>query len=153
MNCPCRSGEKIESCCGRFITHRAVPEHAQQLMRSRFTAYVLGDADYLRDTWHPQHRPAGFQLDKSITWLGLDIISTATLDASAEVEFEATLLVDGRVDAMHEKSQFVRDNGRWLYTTGTLLSARFAPWKPGRNETCPCGSGKKFKRCCGVAKT
>ena len=64
------------------------------------------------------------------------------------VEFEARLLVDGRVEAMHENSNFVRQQGRWLYTDGETLAPSLAPWKPGRNEPCPCGSGKKFKRCC-----
>ena len=66
----------------------------------------------------------------------------------ATVEFEARLLFEGRVEAMRELSSFVRDNGQWLYTDGKMLTPGFTPWKPGRNEACPCGSGRKFKRCC-----
>ena len=64
------------------------------------------------------------------------------------VEFEASLLRDGEVSGMRERSDFVFQQGRWFYTSGEQLAASFAPWKPGRNRDCPCGSGRKFKRCC-----
>jgi SEC-C motif-containing protein len=126
-----------------------VPEHALQLMRSRFSAYVLNNLGYINETWHPRFRPVELQLDDTIKWLKLDIISSNETADQAEVEFEATLLESGRVDAIHEKSQFVQERGRWLYTSGEMKAPSFSCWNPGRNETCPCGSGKKFKRCCG----
>ena len=149
MNCPCHSGIKFELCCARFISHQAVAENAGQLMRSRYTAYVLNKLDYLIDSWHPDYRPADLQLDQSIKWLRLDIVQHSTLGEQATVEFEALLLVDGRVEVMHEKSQFVFERGRWLYTTGEMMQPSSKSWQPGRNAGCPCGSGLKFKRCCG----
>ncbi len=151
VNCPCQSGKKYAACCERFITQQALPENAEQLMRSRYSAYVLKQLDYLLDTWQPLHRPAELALDDSIRWLGLTIIDAPPVeDGYAIVEFEARMLVGGTVDAMHERSRFVLEQGRWLYTSGEMLTPSFQSWKPGRNETCPCGSGKKFKRCCNV---
>jgi len=121
-----------------------------QLMRSRYTAYVLGERGYLAATWHPDYRPAQLTLDPRIRWVGLEVIDTAdTGQDRAEVEFEARLLADSRVDALHERSRFVRQHDAWLYTDGEALPASFQPWKVGRNADCPCASGKKFKRCCG----
>jgi SEC-C motif domain protein len=149
VNCPCQSGKKYSACCGRFITQQAWPENAEQLMRSRYTAYVLKQRDYLLDTWQPQHRPSDLVLDDSIRWLGLTIIEAQPAEGSnAIVEFEARMLVNGAVDAIHERSRFVLEQGRWIYTHGEMLTPSFQSWKPGRNEACPCGSGKKFKRCC-----
>ena len=120
-------------------------------MRSRYSAYVLGNLEYLEASWHADFRPAGLTLDESVRWLGLALLSSDQQDQRATVEFEARLLVDGRVDAMHENSRFIRQGKRWLYTDGEMLAPSFTPWRPGRNEACPCGSGKKFKRCCAQA--
>jgi len=148
MNCPCHSGQNFDQCCGRFISHRMLPENAEQLMRSRYSAYVLHDRDYLAQTWHSDHRPQDLILDDGIRWIGLEVIDFQQQEDQATVEFEARLLMAGRVDAVHENSRFVKQQGRWLYTSGDLLLPTFQPWNPGRNEACPCGSGKKFKRCC-----
>ena len=118
-------------------------------MRSRYSAYVLDDEDYLFRTWHPDFRPWELTIDHDIHYIGLTIIASDQQDRQATVEFEARLLANGQVQAMHEKSAFVEKDGRWLYTSGKMLVPGFQPWKPGRNETCPCESGKKFKRCCG----
>ena len=118
-------------------------------MRSRYTAHVLGDSAYLTDSWHPEFRPARIGLDPKIRWIGLRILDHQDSTAEARVEFEASLIVNGRVQALRESSEFVCEQGRWLYTRGQQLPPSFAPWKPGRNENCPCGSGRKFKRCCG----
>ena len=118
-------------------------------MRSRYTAFVRRDREYLESSWHPDFRPAKLELDDSLQWLGLEVLSSDQRGESARVEFEARFLLDGRVDAIHENSRFVREQGRWFYTDGDLLPPTFTPWKPGRNQSCPCGSGRKFKRCCG----
>ncbi len=152
MQCPCQSGLRYEDCCGRFISGQESPQTAQQLMRSRYSAYVVKQAEYLRETWYPSYRPAEFNLDDSIHWVKLDIIDALIRGQEAEVEFEALFLAKGQIDGLHERSRFVYENGRWFYTTGTLMPIRFKPWKPGRNESCPCGSGHKFKRCCAVLK-
>ncbi len=148
MNCPCRSGQLFDQCCGRFISHRELPENAVQLMRSRYCAYVLDDAEYLSETWHPDFRPSELIADPDVRWINLTIIASDEQEELAMVEFEARLLVNGQVQAMHEKSAFTLERGRWLYTNGEMLAPTFQPWMPGRNESCPCGSGKKYKRCC-----
>jgi len=117
-------------------------------MRSRYSAYVMQDRDYLEHTWHSDHRPKDLILDDGIRWIGLEVIDFQQREDQATVEFEARLLVAGKVDAVHENSRFVKLQGCWLYTSGDMLLPTFQPWNPGRNEACPCGSGKKFKRCC-----
>ena len=147
-NCPCGSGLTYDRCCGPFISQTAVAENAPQLMRSRYSAYVAGDSSYLAASWHPDFRPTRITLDPALRWLGLEILGSDAHGERASVEFEARLLTGGCVDALHERSEFVRENGRWFYTRGEILPPTFRPWKPGRNEACPCGSGRKFKRCC-----
>ena len=125
-------------------------------MRSRYSAHALAESAYLLETWHPDFRPQRLELDSRIRWLGLNIISSEQRGQRTVVEFEASLLLDGEVSSMHERSAFIFQQGnfrqgRWLYTSGEQLAARGAPWKPGRNQDCPCGSGRKFKRCCGKA--
>ena len=120
-------------------------------MRSRYAAFVLGNVGYLVETWHPDFRPGDLTLDPGLRWVGLEIISDATDGPRAEVEFEARVLASGRVSGMHERSDFVLQDGRWLYTRGDQLPPSFTPWKPARNEVCPCGSEVKFKRCCGAS--
>ena len=146
--CPCGSGRVYDRCCGPFISQTAAAENAPRLMRSRYSAHVLGNADYLAATWHPDYRPAELAPDPDIRWLGLEIIADEARGNRASVEFEARLLSGGRVDALHERSEFVREAGRWYYTRGDILPPSFAPWKPGRNDSCPCDSGRKFKHCC-----
>lgn len=148
MNCPCQSGKDYELCCGRFISHRHDAENAELLMRSRYSAYVLNKIDYIDETWHPDFRPMNLNTDHSLHWIRLDIQEFSEKDERATVEFEARLLQAGKVNALHEKSQFVLEDGRWLYTEGEMIAPTFKPWKPSKNETCPCGSRLKFKRCC-----
>ena len=118
-------------------------------MRSRYTAFALAKCDYLLETWHPDFRPPQLQLDAGIRWLSLEIITSEQHGAKALVEFEASLLAVGKVSAMRERSHFVLHQGCWLYTSGEQITPRAAPWKPARNQDCLCGSGVKFKRCCG----
>ena len=147
MNCPCHSGQTFDRCCQRFISHRELPENATLLMRSRYAAFALGEVDYLLQTWHEDYRPTNLQADAGIRWIGLEILDSEQQAATAVVEFEATLLAGGVVSAMRERSDFVHQ-GRWLYTHGEQLPGSIKPWKPARNQACPCGSGIKFKRCC-----
>ena len=125
-----------------------MPENAEALMRSRFSAFHQNELKYLKETWHPDFLPLDLELDPQVKWLGLEIIKTVQEELTANVEFEARLLLQQRVEAMRELSSFVFERGRWWYTTGQSKQASFTPWKPGRNEYCPCGSRLKFKRCC-----
>ena len=117
-------------------------------MRSRYCAFALRDEEYLLATWQAQQRPKSLELQQDIRWTGLRIINFQPGEDQASVEFEASLLQAGRVSAMHEYSRFVREQGKWLYCDGDSLPPSFEAWKPGRNEICPCASGRKFKRCC-----
>ena len=117
-------------------------------MRSRYCAYVLKRSDYLAATWHPSSRPAALDISGDDTpWQRLVILSTAkggAADNEGVVEFAAYY----RGGQLHERSRFVKEEGLWLYLDGKILPP-LAEARVGRNEPCPCGSGKKFKRCCG----
>jgi SEC-C motif-containing protein len=91
-------------------------------MRSRYSAFVLGLGDYLRDTWHPDTRPAEAPLlDPAVRWLGLDVRRLAVQDADhAVVEFVARSKVGGRATRLHETSRFLREGGRWYYVDGDI---------------------------------
>jgi len=116
--CPCGSGRRYGECCGRF--HQgALPQRADELMRSRYSAYVLGLEPYLLDTWHPSTRPAALGLaeQQGVKWLGLSVKRHEQSDENnAVVEFVARFRSGGgRAQRMHEVSRFVREDGCWLY--------------------------------------
>ena len=120
--CPCGSGRAVAACCGRFHAGASAPD-AESLMRSRYSAYVLGLEDYLRATWHPATRPAALDLaaNPRPQWLGLTVKSQAMLDADhATVEFVARYKLNGRAFSLHEVSRFERVGGRWLYVDGEI---------------------------------
>ena len=120
--CPCGSRRAVETCCGRFHAGTAAPD-AESLMRSRYSAFVLGLEDYLRATWHPDTRPAELELDASPRpqWLGLAIKShTSTDDSHATVEFIARYKCNGRAFKLHEISRFERVGARWFYVDGEM---------------------------------
>jgi SEC-C motif-containing protein len=160
MRCPCGHPAEFDDCCGRFIAGGRQPETAEQLMRSRYSAYVVGAVDYIIDTHDPRTR----ELDradvekwsKSAQWLGLTIVDTEAGgpdDKDGIVEFKARFF-DKTTRTHWERSSFRRDEGRWVYVNGTPPEGDKQPRrveKVGRNDACPCGSGKKFKKCCGRA--
>jgi len=93
-------------------------------MRSRYSAFVIGDAGYLLDTWHPSTRPRTLDLDDDVRWTGLEVLATtggSLLAAEGTVEFRASYVRDRRPGAQHENSRFVRDGGRWTYLDGVSL--------------------------------
>ena len=119
--CPCGSPD-YDRCCGRFH-HGAAPETAEQLMRSRYSAYVLGLGDYLVATWHPDTRPADIDVAsaeaKATRWLGLDVKRHVADGDSAVVEFVARYRIGGgSAQRLHEISRFERIDGRWYYRDG-----------------------------------
>ena len=121
-SCPCGSGRMLETCCGSF--HTGTPaQDAETLMRSRYSAYVLGLDDYLLATWHPDTRPAAIELDTTPPpqWLGLAVKAHTPLDDShATVEFVARYKLNGRAFRLHETSRFERVDGCWLYVDGEI---------------------------------
>ncbi len=121
--CPCRRGESFDDCCGPILAGIRPAPTAETLMRSRYTAYVVGDVDYLLRSWHPNTRPAELELDPAQRWLFLEIVGTqrgGPFDDNGTVEFIAHYRVDGARDTMHENSTFVRVDGAWVYLDGTF---------------------------------
>lgn len=123
--CPCRlptTLPRYADCCGRFHAAGAIAPDAEALMRSRYSAYVLGLSDYLLATWHASTRPASLEPDPaSLKWLGLDVRRRVTVDADhASVEFVARSKLGGRAHRLHEISRFVREDGRWYYVDGDV---------------------------------
>lgn len=120
--CPCGGGRFYADCCGRLHAGEVAPT-AEALMRSRYSAYVLGRMDYVADTWHPSTRPSDLHNDSSTRWLGLKVLAQQQhTEDLAEVEFVARYRQGGgRAVRMHERSQFVRENGRWFYRDGTFI--------------------------------
>jgi SEC-C motif-containing protein len=94
-------------------------------MRSRYSAFAVGDSGYLLATWHPTTRPPALRLDRGVRWTGLDVVAStggALLSAEGTVEFRAHYVADGVAGAQHENSRFVRDGGQWRYLDGVSLS-------------------------------
>jgi SEC-C motif-containing protein len=173
MKCPCGSGSEYEACCGPFLAGSAVPDTAEKLMRSRYTAYTRVDIEYLQKTLAPEGRgdfdPVSTkQWAQESTWKGLKILKVkkgGPQDSTGVVEFVATFAQKGGVGIEHhEVSQFRKSKeGQWYFVDGeghqhkegeghhdhpkpeTVVRAQ--P-KVGRNDACPCGSGKKYKKCC-----
>lgn len=111
----------LSACCGRFLDYATHAPDAESLMRSRYSAFVLGRLDYLNASWHASTRPAALALEPGVKWLGLEVKSHRATDADhAEVEFVARSRVAGRGQRLHERSRFVREDGRWWYVDGDL---------------------------------
>jgi len=146
--CPCGSGKTYRDCCAPLHRGESLATSAEALMRSRYSAYVLKLGDYLAATWHRSTRPAQLDIAEDNTpWQRLRILATARggeTDSEGVVEFAA----DYPGGQMHERSRFVREDGQWFYLDGEMLPL-LPQEKVGRNEPCPCGSGRKFKKCCG----
>lgn len=115
--CPCGSGASFESCCGPLVDDGVPARNAEQLMRSRYTAFALGRADHLWRTWHPRTRPP--QVDPGdVEWTGLEIVDVVAGGESDErgvVEFVARFSGPRGAEAMRERSGFERRGGRWVY--------------------------------------
>ena len=147
--CRCGSMKPLDECCAPFLSGIKRPETALSLMRSRYTAYCLRDGEYLRKTWHPATCPAKLDFENDDTiWLGLEILryeAGGTADADGIVEFIALFRQGKDQRQIRESSRFVKEAGEWFYVDGDVRSNP----KQGRNEPCWCGSGKKYKKCCG----
>ncbi len=159
-SCYCGNNFPYSDCCEPIISGVKIAETAEQLMRARYSAYVGAQMDFIFETTHPDHRQgydhAGTkEWAEGSEWLGLEIIDAikgGVDDASGHVEFIARFNEKGEAREHHENAQFLRDNGRWFFTEGTMVVEKQKPLtvtKVGRNDPCICGSGLKFKKCCG----
>lgn len=157
--CPCGSARNLDACCGPLIAGAAAPT-AEALMRSRYTAFKLGNLDYIDSTHasdmaEPFDRDRGQEMVSEIDWRGLEILRVAgggAGDETGEVEFTARFRSQGQNGIHHERATFKRENGRWVYVAGEL-NPKSPPRRVvhvGRNDPCPCGSGRKYKKCCGA---
>ncbi len=148
--CLCGSMKLMDECCLPFLSGIIQPETALNLMRSRYTAYCLRDGQYLQRTWHVSTRPAKLDFQGDDTeWVRLDIVGQElgeNSDTLGRVEFVALYRQGGQLKRLHESSRFVKEEGEWFYVDGDIKP----DVKPGRNDPCFCGSGKKYKKCCAV---
>ena len=146
MICPCQKLQTqpklYEACCAPFHKGRA-PANCEQLMRSRFSAYVLGLTAYLSQTWHSATRPESLQEGPDNQWLKLDIVSST----ASTVHFKAYFQDADELGYLEETSRFENEDGRLVYVDG---STQMKPYQPKRNDPCWCGSAKKYKKCCGA---
>ena len=125
-------------------------------MRSRYTAYALRDGAYLQATWDITKRPESIDFSReTINWLRLEITETkkgGIKDSKGQVTFKAFYSQDNEEYVMNEISRFTKQGGRWFYLDGIIKSISNVGLQTntGKNAPCACGSGKKFKRCCGA---
>jgi SEC-C motif-containing protein len=160
MNIPYQDPKALETYCLPFVQGQKVPQSAVELMATRYVAYATGAIDYLLDTHDPKtrseaDRKATEEWSKRADWRGLEVLGSergGPDDETGQVEFIARYAIDGVEYAHHERSEFRKVEGRWYFVNGEKVSAppirRTTP-KVGRNDPCSCGSGKKFKKCCG----
>ncbi|MET0161434.1 MAG: YchJ family protein [Microbacteriaceae bacterium] len=120
--CPCGSGDALAACCAPLHAGSPAPT-AERLMRSRFTAFALGDAAYLLRSWASATRPAELGLDAGTVWRRLQIVDAVdggASDAEGVVEFRASYRDEEGAGLLHERSRFVREDGRWVYLDGDV---------------------------------
>lgn len=162
-NCPCCSGADYETCCKPFISGARKALKAEELMRARYTAHTTADIDFVVATHHPETRK---EIDVEQTrswaekseWIGISIknvIDGMENDETGEIEFVATYRDHNGVrQTHHELSEFEKKDGEWFFRDAkppTIEQFRRDEPKVGRNDPCSCGSGKKYKKCCGKA--
>ncbi len=159
--CPCGSGQTFAACCQPYLAGGPAPS-AEALMRSRYSAFAVGDYGYVERTLAKEALTdfSRDELEKTageMDWLGLKIIRTeqgGPSDSDGVVEFAARFKQRGAAQEglHHERGIFRKEAGQWLYVDG-VMNPKGQPVqvvKIGRNDPCPCGSGKKYKKCCGA---
>jgi SEC-C motif-containing protein len=157
--CPCGADADFDACCGPIIAGTPALT-AEAVMRSRFSAYVKGNIDYIENTHSKNvrdsfNRSAAENMANSVEWVSLEIRSTTEggeNDDIGTVEFQARFKQDGELQVHHELSNFRREEERWMYVDGKMNphAEPVRVEKVGRNDPCICGSGKKYKKCCGA---
>ena len=158
--CPCGSGAEFAACCAPVLSGEIRAETAEALMRARYSAYARKVFEFLGESLHPDHRhdydsAATRRWAENSEWLGLEVIDCkdgGREDETGEVEFIAVYKDKDAIHRHHEKSQFRKQDGRWYFVDGQVVPPKTQVHegpKVGRNDPCPCGSGKKYKKCCG----
>jgi SEC-C motif domain protein len=158
IRCYCGSAKPFGDCCEPLHNGAAQANSAEQLMRSRYSAFCCANINYLMSTLHPsRHQQNDRESLKNTAehcrWIQLTIKHTLkglNVDQTGEVEFVAVFHQDGNLDQLHERSRFVKENDQWFYLDGDIFEhKRPIVLSLGRNDSCWCGSGKKFKKCHG----
>lgn len=159
-SCYCGNAQPYSKCCEPYVTGKKAAPTAEALMRSRYSAYVVQNIDYIEAT-HSLEERDNLSVEETrkwaeeSSWLGLDILSVdkgLESDDEGRVEFIARFSQEGMVYEHHELSRFHKVDGKWYYLEGKVSNhsrAEGSAKSVGRNDPCPCGSGKKFKKCCG----
>lgn len=156
--CPCGTSKTYGDCCGPYLEGKKSAPTAEALMRTRYTAFATGNMDYIFNTHHESTR-AELDMDSvkswalNSEWLGLEIRETQKgeeKDTEGQVEFKCRFNFNDKEQTHHELSTFRKDSGKWFFVDGVLRNntLRRSEPKVGRNDPCPCGSGKKAKKCC-----
>ena len=157
MECPCLSQKNYEECCGLIHSGEKTAQTAEELMRSRYSAFVKSEIDFIVETHHPETRSSVDKNEietwaKDSEWKGLEILGTeegTSEDEEGLVDFVANYEANGEEVSHKERSLFKKQDGVWyFYNAASLDPVKREGPKVGRNDPCPCGSGKKFKKCC-----
>lgn len=152
--CPCGSGRSFDDCCGPILAGGPAPT-AEALMRSRYTAFVRHDLDHVERTHAPEiredfNRGEAERVADESDWRRFEVLRSVEDGDDATVEFQIFFRREGKDMRHHERAHFRREDGQWFYVRGEV-SPKGEPRrvvKVGRNDPCPCGSGKKYKQCC-----
>ena len=159
--CPCRSGRSFGACCEPYLAGQSFAPTAEALMRARYAAFATGNVAFLEESLLPGERgdfdrEGAKDWSSSSEWTGLEIRRTEAggeSETEGWVEFLASFRQHGEDRVHHETGHFRREGGRWYYADGVAGQGTRHVEKIGRNDPCPCGSGKKYKKCCGARAT
>lgn len=157
--CPCGSGVNADTCCLPIINGTSPAKTAEALMRARYTAHTMKQYDFLTTSTHPEFRNDSSveEIEKwssHMSWQSLEILATKDgleNNETGEVNFRANYTLQNAPQTLSEEAFFRKENGEWFYVEGNVLGKtplRRESVKIGRNDVCPCGSTKKFKKCC-----
>jgi SEC-C motif-containing protein len=157
--CPCGTTKPYSQCCEPLIRGEQQALTPEALMRARYSAYVKTEVDFIIATTHPEKREELLaegirRWSESSIWHSLEIVATEsgeTNDQTGTVEFIAHYTEKNTKKKHHECAQFDRVDGTWYFSDGVPVTPKqFVRQQPkiGRNDPCPCGSGKKHKKCC-----
>ncbi len=162
QTCPCTSGKKFGECCSPVLEGRQAARTAEELLRARYSSFVVGNIDFILSSHHSETRSEVDrgeieEWSRKSTWKGLEILQKEAgeaSDPSAVIVFHAKYATDGEDQNHYERAVFEKENGEWKFHDAQPL--RTGPYqreepKVGRNDPCTCGSGKKYKKCHGVA--
>lgn len=154
-NCPCGTGKSYQDCCYPFIAGSQIPSTPEQLMRSRYTAYTQANVEYIRQTMCGKAAEGFDPTDaqawaRHVIWVNLEVLHSRTDNQVGFVEFKANYTDGHKKHCLHELSEFHLIDNKWFYVDGSSPYVMHDKTiKISRNDPCPCGSNKKFKKCCG----